>query len=75
MARTIHPACHERAGYKQKDGRKNVSGTRKKGLPLANIKYKERRRYYEALEDGNNGNLKPLADLIIKCLEEYETSV
>ncbi len=48
---------------------------RKNGLPLANIKYKERRRYYEALEDGNKGNLKPLIDLIIKRVEEYETSV
>jgi fido (protein-threonine AMPylation protein) len=45
---------------------------RKNGLPMVNIKYRERGKYYEALEKGNNGNLKPMTDLIIKYLEENE---
>ncbi len=45
---------------------------RKNNLPMVNIKFKERNKYYSALEDGNNGNIKPMAELIIKYLEEIE---
>lgn|SRR3989338_3239443 len=48
---------------------------RKNGLPMINIKFKERSRYYSALEEGNKGNMKPMADLIIKYLEEIEDVV
>lgn len=48
---------------------------RKNGLPMVNIKHKERIRYYDALNAGNKGNLKPLVNLIIKCLEDFETSI
>ena len=43
---------------------------RKNGLPMINIKNKEKGKYYDALEAGHNANLKPMADLIIKYLEE-----
>lgn len=42
---------------------------RKNGFPMINIKYRERRKYYEALEEGNRGSLKPMAELIINYLE------
>ena len=43
---------------------------RKNKLPMVNIKYKERNKYYSALEAGNKGNIKPMTDLIVKYLEE-----
>ncbi len=43
---------------------------RKNRLPMVNIKYRERSEYYETLEEGNKGNLKPMANLIIKYLAE-----
>jgi len=43
---------------------------RKSGLPMINIKNREKSRYYDALEAGHNANLKPMVDLIIKYLEE-----
>ncbi|MFH1105583.1 MAG: Fic family protein [Candidatus Aenigmatarchaeota archaeon] len=48
---------------------------RKNGLPMANIKHKARSEYYKALESGNKGNLKRMTDLIIRRLEEFETSI
>jgi len=48
---------------------------RKNNLPMVNIKYKERSKYYNALEEGNKGNIKPITDLIIKYLEETEDNV
>ncbi|MBI2232528.1 MAG: Fic family protein [Candidatus Aenigmarchaeota archaeon] len=45
---------------------------RKNGLPMVNIKYRERSKYYEALEEGNKGDIKPMVSLIIKYLEETE---
>jgi fido (protein-threonine AMPylation protein) len=42
---------------------------RKNKFPMVNIKYNERGKYYAALEEGNKGNIKPMADLIIKYLE------
>ena len=37
---------------------------RKNGFPMANIRYKERRKYYQALQKANASELKPLVDLI-----------
>ena len=48
---------------------------RENSLPMINIKYKNRSKYYEALEAANKGNLKPMVDIIIKYLEEYEDSI
>src|SRR3990167_3355535 len=48
---------------------------RKNALPMVNIKYREKGKYYEALEAGNKGNLKPLTDIIIKYLERSEDSI
>ncbi len=48
---------------------------RKNGFPMINIKYKDRVDYYSALNHGNKGNLKPLADLIIKYLKESDTLI
>ena len=48
---------------------------RKNGLPIINIKYKNREKYYKALEKGNKGNLKPLCDLIIEYLEDSDGSI
>jgi len=48
---------------------------RKNGLPMVNIKYRGRADYYAALEAGNKGNLRPLADLIVKYLEEAQNSI
>ncbi len=48
---------------------------RKNGLPMVNIKHKTRSEYYKALESGNKGNLKRMIDLIIRRLEEFETSI
>lgn len=48
---------------------------RKNGLPMVNIKYRERGKYYEALEAGNKGNLKPMTGLVIKYLEESENTI
>lgn len=48
---------------------------RKNGLPMINIKYKNRMKYYRALETGNKGNLKPLVETVIKYLKEAEFSI
>jgi Fic family protein len=48
---------------------------RKNSLPMINIKYRERGKYYEALEAGNAGNLKPVANLIIKRIEDSKNSI
>lgn len=48
---------------------------RKNDLPMINIKYKNRMKYYKALETGNKGNLKPLVEIIIKYLKESEFSI
>lgn len=48
---------------------------RKNSFPMINIKYKNRSKYYEALQSANKGNLKPLSDIIIKYLIESETSI
>lgn len=48
---------------------------RKNNFPMVNIKYKERAKYYAALEEGNKGDIKPMTDLIIRCLEETTDSV
>src|SRR3989338_1393011 len=48
---------------------------RKNALPMVNIKYREKGKYYEALEAGNKGNLKQLTDIIIKYLERSEDSI
>ncbi|MBI4177321.1 MAG: Fic family protein [Candidatus Aenigmarchaeota archaeon] len=48
---------------------------KKNNLPMVNIQNKRKGRYYEALEAGNKGNLKPFAGLIIEHMEEFEFSV
>ncbi|MBI4162954.1 MAG: Fic family protein [Candidatus Aenigmarchaeota archaeon] len=48
---------------------------RKNGFPMIDIKYADRSKYYAALGEGNKGNLKPLADLIIKYITEYEVPI
>lgn len=48
---------------------------RKNSLPMINIKYKNRSKYYAALEAGNKGDLRPMSDLIIEYLERTEDSV
>lgn len=48
---------------------------RKNGLPMINIKYKDRMEYYKALETGNKGDLKPLVETVIKYLKEAEFSI
>jgi len=48
---------------------------RENGFPMVNIKYKNRSKYYEALERGNRGNLKSLVDLIIRYLTESEVMI
>ena len=48
---------------------------RKNGFPMINIKYKNRIKYYDALDKGNKGNLKPLVDIIIEYLTESDTSI
>lgn len=40
----------------------------KNKYPPINIKYKEREKYYKALERAHKGNLKPFVNLLIKCL-------
>ncbi len=48
---------------------------RKNGFPMIDIKYSDRGKYYAALGEGNKGNLKPFADLIIKYITEYEVPI
>lgn len=48
---------------------------RKNGLPMINIKYKDRMKYYKALEARNRGNLKSLVETVIKYLKEAEFSI
>ena len=48
---------------------------RKNGLPMINIKNKEKAKYYDALEAGHKADLKPMVDLIIKYLEETEEKI
>ncbi len=48
---------------------------RKNGLPMINIKNKEKSKYYAALEEGNKGSMKPMVDLVIKYLEETEDKI
>lgn len=48
---------------------------RKNGFPMINIKNKEKAKYYAALEAGHKSDLKPMADLIIKYLEEAEVKI
>jgi Fic family protein len=48
---------------------------RKNSLPMINIKYKNRNKYYTALEAGNKGDLKLMSDLIIEYLEQTEDSI
>lgn len=43
---------------------------RKNSFPMVNIKYRERAKYYDALEEGNKGNIRPMTGVIIKYLEE-----
>ncbi len=43
---------------------------RKNKYPMINIKNIEKQDYYLALMEGNNGNLKPLARLVYKYLQE-----
>jgi len=45
---------------------------RKNGFPLIDIKFSDREAYYEALDRADNGDLKPLADLIIKYVRQSE---
>ena len=46
---------------------------RKNGFPMIDIKYRDRLEYYSALGNANKGDLKPLADLIIKCLKDSKS--
>jgi len=48
---------------------------RKNGFPLIDIKYKDRESYYDALSKADEGNLKPLTDLIIKYIKEHEACI
>lgn len=48
---------------------------RKNGLPMINIKNKEKGKYYDALETGHNADLKPMVGLLIKYLEETGDAV
>jgi len=48
---------------------------RKNGLPMINIKNREKAKYYDALEAGHKADLKPMAGLIIKYLEESEDKI
>ncbi|MFA4819914.1 MAG: Fic family protein [Candidatus Aenigmatarchaeota archaeon] len=48
---------------------------RKNGFPLIDIKYKDRESYYAALSKADEGNLKPLTDLIIKYIKESEAVI
>lgn len=48
---------------------------RKNRFPMIDIKYRDRQEYYSALSHANKGDLKPLADLIIKYLKESETLI
>jgi Fic family protein len=48
---------------------------RKNGFPMINIKYKNRSKYYEALQRANRGDIKPLVDLIIYYLIEENRSL
>ncbi|MBI4019634.1 MAG: Fic family protein [Candidatus Aenigmarchaeota archaeon] len=43
---------------------------RKSGLPMINIKSRERATYYATLEAGNKSDLRPMTNMIIKYLEE-----
>jgi Fic family protein len=43
---------------------------RQSGFPLVDIRYKDRLRYYEALQASDRGDLKPLVKLIMSCLKE-----
>ncbi len=40
------------------------------GFPMIDIKYNDRRRYYESLQEADKGNLKPMIDLVTKCIIE-----
>jgi len=42
----------------------------KNGFPAIDVKNKERMKYYEALQKGQKGNLKPFVSLIVKYLKE-----
>ncbi len=43
------------------------------GFPMINIKYKDRRKYYESLQSADKGDLKPLVNMIIiYIIESYE---
>ena len=48
---------------------------RKNGLPMINIKNKEKAGYYGALGAGHKADLKPMVELIIKYLEETEDKI
>ena len=44
---------------------------KKNGLPMVDIKNRDRLGYYNALQEAHEkGNLKPMAGLIVKCLKE-----
>jgi len=42
---------------------------RKSGFPMIDIKYRDRRKYYEGLQAYDRGNLRPLAEMIIKYIK------
>jgi Fic family protein len=43
---------------------------KKNGFPMVDIKNKDKKRYYEALQKADNGNLRPFVNMIIKYLKE-----
>jgi len=45
---------------------------KKNGFPMIDIKNKDKKRYYEALQRADKGNLKMLVKLIVKYLKEID---
>ena len=48
---------------------------RKNGFPMVDIKYRDRSDYYSALTSANDGDLKPLTDLIVACLKDSKSLI
>ena len=48
---------------------------RKNGFPMVDIKYRDRQEYCSALGSANDGNLKPLVELIVACLKESKSLI
>jgi len=40
------------------------------GFPMVDIKYKDREKYYQSLQNVDKGNLRPMAALIIRYLQD-----